>query len=624
MTPSSLRVALYARASCQQQAEANTIASQVEALRARIRSDGLRVVAEACFLDEGYSGRTLRRPALERLRDQAAAGALDRLYVHSPDRLARNYALQVLLLDEWQRAGVEVIFLNRPIGKSPEEDLLLQVQGMMAEYERAKILERSRRGKRHAARAGSINVLCGAPYGYRYVGKHEGGGHARYEIHEEHARVVRLVFTWVGLERCSIGEVCRRLQAQSIPSPKGKPYWDRTTVWGILKNPAYQGQAQFGKTQVGPRRPRWRPLRGKKAQPRRAVAVYDTPETDRIAIGVPALVSAELFVVVAEQLRENRQRCRARRRGACYLLQGLLVCGTCGYAYYGKPLSQASRKGKTRDYAYYRCVGTDAYRFGGQRVCSNGQCRTDLLDKAVWEDACALLADPERVRREHERRRRGQRGKGGRPSEQVGKLIEKVRRGISRLIDAYGEGLLEKAEFEPRIREARERLARLESEAAATAKRESEEADFAAAVEQLEAFARRVGDGLREADWDTRRAILRALIKHVEVGKESVRVVYKVSPDPFDQGPERGRSQDCWRGDLTGPGEPGPRRAGRAAPAALPAPLGRVHEGKGRPGPPHPLRGRLHRDRGLARGPGTRGEATRGGVPGRAWAGPLT
>ena len=548
MTLSSLRAALYARVSSQQQAEANTIGSQVEALQARILADGLRVPAECCFLDEGYSGSTLLRPALERLRDQAATGALDRLYVHSPDRLARNCALHVLLLDEGQRAGVEVVFLNRPIGKSPEEDLLLQVQGMMAEYERAKILERSRRGKRHAARAGSVNVLCGAPSGYRYVGKQEGGGPARYEIHEEHARVVQQLFTWVGLERCSIGEVCRRLQAQQSPSPKGKPYWDRTTVWGIFRNPAYKGPAQFGKTQVGPRRPRLRPLRGKKAQPRRAVAVHDTPETDRIAIEVPALVSKEVFAAVAEQLQENRRRGRTRRRGACYLLQGLLGCGSCGCAYYGKPRSRSARKGKTRDYAYYRCVGTDAYRFGGQRVCSNGPCRTDLLDKAVGEDACALLADPERLRREHERRRRGQKKKGGPPSEQVGKLIEKVRRGISRLIDAYGEGLLEKEEFAPRIREAHERLARLENEAAATAKRESEEADVAAAVEQLEVFAQRVGDGVREADWDTRRAILRALIKHVEVGKDAVRVVYKVNPDPFDHGPERGRSQDCWKG----------------------------------------------------------------------------
>lgn len=130
-------------------------------------------------------------------------------------------------------------------------------------------------------------------------------------------------------------------------------------------------------------------------------------------------------------------------------------------------------------------------------------------------------------------------------------MIEKVRRGISRLIDAYGEGLVEKGEFEPRIREARERLARLESEAETTAKRESEDADLASAVEQLEAFHQRVGAGLQEADWETRRAILRALIKQVEVGKEAIRVVYKVNPDPFDQGPERGRSQDCWRGGFT-------------------------------------------------------------------------
>jgi site-specific DNA recombinase len=133
---------------------------------------------------------------------------------------------------------------------------------------------------------------------------------------------VRQLFAWVGLERCSIGEVCRRWQARQIRTPKGKPYWDRTTVWGILKNPAYKGQAQYGGTQVGPRRARLRPLRGRKAQPRRAVTTYDTPESDRITIEVPALVSADLFAAVAEQLQENRRRQRERRHGACYLLQG--------------------------------------------------------------------------------------------------------------------------------------------------------------------------------------------------------------------------------------------------------------------------------------------------------------
>jgi site-specific DNA recombinase len=174
-----IQTALYARVSSEQQAEAHTIASQVAALRERVTTAGLVVPASMEFLDDGYSGATLVRPALERLRDAAAAGSIDRLYVHSPDRLARKYASQGLLVEELGRDGVEVVFLNRELGRSPEDDLLLQVQGMMAEYERAKIIERHRRGKLHAARVGSVNVLSGAPYGYRYVRKHDGGGQAR-------------------------------------------------------------------------------------------------------------------------------------------------------------------------------------------------------------------------------------------------------------------------------------------------------------------------------------------------------------------------------------------------------------------------------------------------------------
>ena len=156
-----LRAAIYARVSSKQQTEAKTIASQIEALKARVLSDGLRLETELSFIDEGFSGGTLLRPALERLRDQAAAGTFDRIYVHSPDRLSRSYPYQVLLVEELQRHGVEIAFLNHDIGRSPEENLLLQVQGMMVEYERAKILERSRRGKRYAAKAGVVNVLGG-------------------------------------------------------------------------------------------------------------------------------------------------------------------------------------------------------------------------------------------------------------------------------------------------------------------------------------------------------------------------------------------------------------------------------------------------------------------------------
>src|SRR5262249_39005039 len=448
---------------------------------------------------------------------------------------------------ELQRHGIEMVFLNRDIGQSPEDHLLLQMQGMMAEYGRAKIMERSRRGKRHAAQAGLMSVLSAAPYGYRYLGKYEGGGQARYEIDEAQADVVRQIFTWVGLERCSIGAVCRRLQQRGIPSPRGKAYWDRTTVWGLLKNTAYIGKAQFGKTRVGPMRPRLRAQRGRSLQPRQAHSTYDTSNEERVLIAVPAIVDEALFAAVAAQLTENRRRQRQQQRGAKYLLQGLLVCDTCGYADYGKPLSRSTRRGRPRNYAYYRCIGTDAYRFGGQPVCRNKQCRTDLLDRAVWEDVCALLAEPERVRTQYERRLRGQHKQSGRPTEQLAKMIGKVRSGMARMIDAYQEGHLEKADFETRLTGLKERLQKLESEEEAAGKAAWERANLQVMIEHVEMFAERVQAGLQEADWQTRREIMRALIKQVEVGEGGIRIVYKVQPCPFESGPERGRSQRCWR-----------------------------------------------------------------------------
>jgi site-specific DNA recombinase len=227
------QVAIYARVSSDQQAEAQTVASQVAALQERVAAEGLTLPDARQFIDEGSSGATLVRPALERLRDIVAAGAVDRVYVHSPDRLARKYAYQVLLVDEFRRAGIEGIFLNRALGQSPEDDLLLQVQGMIAEYERAKIIERHRRGKRHAARAGVVNVLSGAPYGYRYVTKYAGGGQARYESISDEARLVRQVFAWVGRDRLTIGEVCRRLTQAGEVTRTGKTVWDRSAVWGM-------------------------------------------------------------------------------------------------------------------------------------------------------------------------------------------------------------------------------------------------------------------------------------------------------------------------------------------------------------------------------------------------------
>jgi site-specific DNA recombinase len=545
---SQTQVAIYARVSSEQQAEAGTIASQLAALQQQVAHDGLQLSEELTFVDEGYSGSTLIRPALEQLRDVVALHGLERLYIHSPDRLARKYAYQVLLIDEFERAGVEIIFLNRALGQSPEDELLLQVQGMVAEYERAKILERSRRGKRHAAHSGQVSVLSGAPYGYRYISKQDGGGQARYEIMLDEARVVRQIFSWVGHERLSIQAVCRRLQAAEERTRTGKTTWDRTTVWGILKNPAYKGTAAFGKTKASPMRPKLRPQRGDPAQPRRPGSTQAIDQNDWIYIPVPALVSQALFEIVQAQLAENRQRARQRKRGARYLLQGLLVCAQCQYAYYGKGVSHKAAKGKKRDYAYYRCIGTDAYRFGGQRICDNLQVRTDKLDEWVWHEVVALLEDPQRLEQEYQRRLET-------PSRENENLtvtqaqLAKVRQGIARLIDSYTEGFIQKQEFEPRIKRLRDRLASLEDRDRQIKTELAQQAELRLVITQLTDFAAKLKDSLAEADWLTKRDLIRALVKRVEIGPEVVNIIFRVIPDPFESSPDRGSLQHCWGRD---------------------------------------------------------------------------
>lgn len=546
----ALAVALYARVSSAQQAQAQTIDSQLAALRERIAHEGGLLCPEHEFIDAGYSGSTLIRPALERLRDAVAAGEIERVYVHSPDRLARKYAYQVMLVDEFQRAGVELVLCNRQLGESPEDALLLQMQGMIAEYERAQMLERSRRGKRHKAQQGSVNVLGGAPYGYHYVTCGEAGGEARYEINEEQAQVVRQIFAWIGRERLSIGEVQRRLTTAAILTPTGKSRWDRTTIWGLLKNPAYKGQAAFGKTRAGEWRPRLRVSRGRPPQPRRARSHAAQPPEHWLSIPVPALIDEALFDTVRLQLEENRRRARSHPRGAKYLLQGLLVCRYCGYAFYGKPISPSTRKHRPREYAYYRCVGNDAYRFGGQRLCDNPQVRTDRLEQTVWREVCRLLAEPTQLAHEYQRRLEAVQGPAGEANTVViDRQIAKLRQGIARLIDGYAEGYLDHAEAEPRIRRFKERLQRLEAQAEQWRDQAQQHVQLQLVIGRLEEFSTKVTTGLEQFDWAGRRELIRTLVKRVEIDRDSVNVVFRVDENPFPPGGDpfkqhcRGRAQ---------------------------------------------------------------------------------
>jgi site-specific DNA recombinase len=419
----------------------------------------------------------------------------------------------------------------------------LQVQGVIAEYERAKISERSRRGKLHAARTGRVSVLSGAPYGYRYLSKQEAGGQARYEIVAAEAEVVRQIFAWVARERVSLEEVRRRLAQQGIPSPSGQARWARSSVAYLLNNPAYQGTAGFGKRRLVARQARLRPGRGKPAVPWRPYSVT-RQGAQPLFIAVPSLVSRADFAAAAEQLTENRQRYRQGRAGARYLLQGLLVCRHCGYAWHGQQRRPARAGGA--GYAYYRCGGHEAAPAVAAPPCSVRPLKGSTLEEAIWQEVCALLKHPHKIAEEYQRRLQNKSGQETpRGIEPLTRVIEKAKRTIGRLIDLYSEGYIDKSELDKRLNPAKERLGRLQVQAQEQAAHQAEQAELRLAMTRLQDFADQIKEGLEKADWTTRREVIRALVKQIEIGDANVHVVYRVAPIPFAKRPSGGDLQDC-------------------------------------------------------------------------------
>jgi site-specific DNA recombinase len=346
MTRIASSAAIYARVSSARQKKDQTIGSQTAALRAHAEQRGLDVPEEWVFEDEGHSGATLIRPGLERLRDLVAGVGIEVVLCYAPDRLARKFAYQALLIEEFTRVGTRVEFIKGPRSDSPEDQLLVQFQGMFAEYEKAQILERYRRGKTHRAQTGSINVLSGAPFGYRYVRKSPHTG-AAYEIVAHEAALVAELFRRYADDGASIAELTGWLSDSGVPTRTGKHRWDRSVVWGMLRNPAYAGRAVFGKTMVVHESPglnRVARLQGR-ATPR-AVKTVDRARGEGIEIAVPAIVSQDTFDRVQHRLVDN-QRFASRNSRDPSLLQGLAACAACGYGYTAPRPAPPTRRSTT-------------------------------------------------------------------------------------------------------------------------------------------------------------------------------------------------------------------------------------------------------------------------------------
>jgi site-specific DNA recombinase len=515
--------AIYARVSSDRQKEEQTIGSQRAALIEYARSEGYTVPEEWIFQDEGYSGASLVRPGLERLRDLAAEGQLEALLIYSPDRLSRKYAYQVLLCEEFARHGVDVVFIKSAKDTTPEGELLLQFQGMIAEYERAQIAERSRRGKRHRAKAGLVNVLSGAPYGYRYHKKTDSSV-AYYEIIDKEAEVVRNVYKLYTEDGLSIGAITRLLNAHGILTRTGRSRWERSTLWAMLRNPAYRGTACFGKTERAERQKITRPLRLRGGFSPRMSANRECSREQWIEIPVPSIVSEEAFALAQEQLEQNK-RLSPRRTIEPTLLQGMLVCAECGYAFY-----RCSTRTSRRKIYYYRCLGSDAYRHLNGPLCHNRPIRQDYLDRIVWEQVIQLLENPDLVRAEIQRRIKEIQDSSPtkRRKEALSKELTRLQRSIEKLLDAYQEGLLTLEELRKRLPELRRRQEGLQSELQAIEAASADQEAFLRFADTIETFLERLRATAEALTVTERQRVLRLVVKEILVYPNTIKIKHSI------------------------------------------------------------------------------------------------
>jgi site-specific DNA recombinase len=515
--------AIYARVSSEKQKDENTISSQTASLIEYARNKNYTVPKEWIFEDEGYSGSILVRPGLERIRDLSSEGELECVLVYSPDRLSRKYAYQILLLEEFSRNGVEIVFLKSVEGRTPEERLLIQFQGMIAEYERAQIMERSRRGKRHRAQQGKVNVLSGAPYGYHYEKKTEHSD-AYYKIDEAEADIVREIFRLYTDEDYSIGAVARRLNAKGIPTRSNKNGWERSTIWGMLRNPAYKGTACFGKTEKSERKKITRPLRQKGGFSPRCSTSQERPRKDWIEISVPAVISCETFELAQERLRENK-RLSSRNTKEPTLLQGLLVCQECGYSMY-----RTSTRTSKRKIYYYRCIGSDNYRHPGGRVCNNKPIRQDYLDELIWKHIFKLLQDPDLIREEidHRMHRTMKSDPTKRRRESITKELIRIQKALDKLLDAYQENLISISELRERIPKLRKKESTLKNELHSLDIKTFNQTRLQKLEITIETFLNRLKKSAETTCVEERQKILRILVKDILVNRNSVIINHSI------------------------------------------------------------------------------------------------
>jgi site-specific DNA recombinase len=515
-----MRVAIYARVSTEKQERDQTIDSQLTALRGWVAQQAHDLRPEHVFTDPGHSGARLDRPGLDRLRDAAAAAEFDVIVVYSPDRLARRYAYQVLLLEEFRRAGCGVEFVQRPISTDPHDQLLLQIQGAVAEYERAVLGERFRRGKIQRARAGAW-VAGRAPYGYRYVPKRDGvPGHL--VIDDAEAAVVRMMYRWLIDDRMSIRAIIRRLSDGPWRPRRGGRVWSNPVVHHILSDPVYAGTG-YANRYVLTASPH--PHR-RSRRPEALTCRRERPREEWVPIRVPALIDEEAHELAAAQLARNASVAARHNTRNFYLLRCLLSCGRCGRAMVGASYPDGGR-GRLR---YYKCCGREPISPEHQTRCSRPMARAEDVEEAVWGHIRRLIEDPAALASQFEAL--AERGDGTAAAREEGKRstiqLNKLDREEVRLVDAYQAEIISLEELKERRQQVQERRRVLVAQSDEQSRLRAGRLAVQAVWKDLSTFCERVNIRLNELSGEEKQRVLQLLVERVIVGDATLEIRHLV------------------------------------------------------------------------------------------------
>jgi site-specific DNA recombinase len=521
------RVAIYARVSTQRQAHTQTIDQQLERLQAAVADQGCQLADAHTFRDDGQSGASLNRPGLDRLRDAVRLGEVDRVLVTEPDRLARNYVHQMILLDEFERFGCAVEFLDRPMGTDAHDRLLLQIRGAVAEYERTLIADRLRRGRLVKYRAGVLLPWTRPPYGYR-LSPDRPRDPAGVWIQECEAAVVREIFARYTGQGASLCHLALQLQAQGIPTPSGKRIWSVCTLRAILRQPAYTGQVFAGRHRSRPPR-----IRRSATHPigRPHESLVELPQAAWIPVAIiPAIVSQEQFEAAQRQLAHNRGFARRNNTTHRYLLRALVSCGVCQAACTGRNV-----QGRL---AYYVCAAKGKpIHSRKEHKCPSRFAPAGPLDELVWRDLCEVLLHPESITPALERAAGGQwlPQEFQARREQLRRARRQVDQQLERLTEAYLGGVIPLTEYERRRGDLEARRLGLDHQAERLAGQVDRRAEVAGMVGSVEAFCQRVRAGLATATFEQRRQLVELLIDRVIVANGDVEIRYVIPTNPSSE-----------------------------------------------------------------------------------------